>query len=299
MDYTKVKDKIRGVSITTATPFTDDLSSVDTDAISSNLEYISTNSSPVIIPCGNTGEFYSLNGNEWTQVVKTSVDSVGSSLAIVAGVGHSLNTAIDMIEQAENMGADGVMIMYPQHVFKSEEGILSYYWELLKAAKSIGVVLYKKGPLLSDAVLEKLMVFENLVAVKYAFGRIVDFASTISKLGDSVVWSCGTAERFTPFFWLAGATAFTSGLGNFAPKVTMAMYDALVSNDYVEAMRIQRMISPLEDLRETREAANNVPVVKAVLDHVGLRGGKCRPPIHPLSDVERQAAIEAVSEWDL
>ncbi|MHA2228456.1 MAG: dihydrodipicolinate synthase family protein [Candidatus Thorarchaeota archaeon] len=124
MDYTKVMEKIRGVSITTATPFTDDLSSVDTGAISSNLEYISKNSSPVIIPCGNTGEFYSLDSDEWTQVVKTSIDTVGSSLVVVAGVGHSLKTAIDMIEQAENTGADGVMIMYPQHVFKSEEGIL-------------------------------------------------------------------------------------------------------------------------------------------------------------------------------
>jgi len=181
----------------------------------------------------------------------------------------------------------------------SEEGILKYYRTILDAAKGIDVVLYKKGPLLTDDVLERLLTYEALVGVKYAFGRIVDFARTVQKLGKSIVWSCGTAERFAPFFWLAGAEGFTSGLGNFAPHISLSMYQALVKGDYAEAMRYQRLAAPLEFLREGRSAANNVPVIKVMLDHIGLVGGSCRPPIHDLNDEEREAVIAAAKEWNL
>jgi 4-hydroxy-tetrahydrodipicolinate synthase len=215
----------------------------------------------------------------------------------MSGVGHSITTALSQLETVRKLGVDAVMIHYPQHVFISEEGLLAYYRELLTAAKGLNVVLYKKGELLTDEMLEKLMDHENLVGVKYAFGRIVDFSRTVHKLGHKIVWSCGTAERFAPFFFLAGAKAFTSGLCNFAPKVSKGMYDALKIGDYKQAMEIQKMVSPLEDLREGRGVANNVPIIKAAMDHVGLKGGLCRPPIHPLSDEERDATISVIRDW--
>jgi dihydrodipicolinate synthase/N-acetylneuraminate lyase len=59
------------------------------------------------------------------------------------------------------------------------------------------------------------------------------------------------------------------------------------------------MITPFENLREGKGNANNVPVVKAVMDYLGLVGGGCRPPIHSLSAAERKASIDAVSTWGL
>jgi 4-hydroxy-tetrahydrodipicolinate synthase len=146
-------------------------------------------------------------------------------------------------------------------------------------------------------MLEKLMNYDNLTGVKYAFGRIVDFSRTVHNLGHKIIWSCGTAERFAPFFWLAGARAFTSGLCNFAPHVSKKMFDALDKGDFDKAMEVQNLITPLEDLREGHGKANNVPVVKAAMDYLKLKGGFCRPPIHPLSDSERKATEEIVSKW--
>ncbi|MFW9925918.1 MAG: dihydrodipicolinate synthase family protein [Candidatus Thorarchaeota archaeon] len=297
MDHEKFKEILSGYSVTTTTPFTDDLSMVDINAITNNLEFLVENEVPLIIPNGNTGEFYSLSQKEWVEVLGASVEAVGENSVIMSGVGHSIKTALSQIEQLRNLGVPALMIHYPQHVFVSEEGLLSYYRTLLKAAKGLNVVLYKKGPLLSDDTLEKLIVYENLIGVKYAFGRIVDFSRTVHRFGDQILWSCGTAERFVPFFWLAGAKAFTSGLCNFAPHVSRRMFEALKKNDYDEAMNVQRMITPLEDLREGREKANNVPVVKAAMDHVGLKGGRCRPPIHPLSEDEKNATIAVISNW--
>jgi 4-hydroxy-tetrahydrodipicolinate synthase len=297
MDHEKFKDILSGFSVTTTTPFSDDLSQIDIDAISTNTEFLVKDDVRLIIPNGNTGEFYSLSEEEWAEVLQGSVDASGGKATIMSGVGHSIKTAVSQLDTVRDFGVTAVMVHYPQHVFSSEEGLLSYYRTIIEAAKDLNVVLYKKGPLLTDAMLEKLMTFENLVGVKYAFGRIVDFSRTVHRLGHRIVWSCGTAERFAPFFFLAGAKAFTSGLCNFAPQVSRRMFDALKKGDFKEAMEVQRMITPLEDLRESRGGANNVPIVKAAMDYVGLKGGLCRPPIHPLSEEEKNATIAVISKW--
>ncbi len=299
MDSQKFKKALSGFSVTTVTPFSKDLSQVDVDGVSSNIEFLVKHGVPMIIPNGNTGEFYSLSELEWFEVLRSAVEASGDRIAVMSGIGHSTKTAISQIGNARDLGIPAVMVMYPQHVFASEEGVLAYYRALLDASGKMNVVLYKKGPLLSDAVLAKLFEYENLVGVKYAFGRIVDFSQSVQKLGHKVVWSCGTAERFAPFFWLAGAKAFTSGLGNFAPKMTKQMHVALSKGDYQTAMAIQEKTSDLEFLREEHGAANNVPVVKAAMDHVGLVGGLCRPPIHRLSDSERLSVIDSIKDWQL
>ncbi len=299
MDQEKFKKILSGYSVTTVTPFTSDLNEIDVEGIMSNISYLVKHDVPLIIPNGNTGEFYSLTEDEWSRVLSATIESVGQRTTVMSGIGHSIKTALTQLSRAQELGASAVMVMYPQHVFKSEEGLLKYYRAILENANGMNVVLYKKGSILSDEVLEKLMTFDSLVGVKYAFGRIVDFSRTVHKLGHKIVWSCGTAERFAPFFHLAGAKGFTSGLCNFAPKVTKKMYDSLKAGDYSQAMEVQKMITPLEELREGRGKANNVPVVKAAMDHLGLKGGICRPPIHKLSDEEQNATIAAVAGWDI
>ena len=298
MDREKFKEILSGYSVTTVTPFSSDLSEIDVKAIASNVEYLTKHDVPLIIPNGNTGEFYSLAEEEWTIVLNATLNATGHNATIMVGIGHSIKTALSQLSKARDLGASAVMVMYPQHVFISAAGLLNYYREILENSKEMNVVLYKKGDLLSDEMLEKLIRFESLVGVKYAFGRIVDFSRTVHKLGHKIVWSCGTAERFAPFYHLAGAKGFTSGLCNFAPKVTKSMYQALEANAYAEAMKIQKMITPLEDLREGHGKANNVPVVKAAMDYTGLKGGHCRPPIHKLSEEDRNATIAAIADWD-
>ncbi|MHA1741824.1 MAG: dihydrodipicolinate synthase family protein [Candidatus Thorarchaeota archaeon] len=299
MSLKVVRSALRGVAVTTATPFTADLRDIDTDSIVTNVEFLQDGGIRLIIPCGNTGEYYSLSESEWLRVVETTIEAAASETVVMAGVGGAVSTLRWQVKQAENAGASAVMVLYPQHVFRSESGIIEYYREALAAADEIAVVLYKKGPLLTDDVISKMSDDERVVGVKYAYGRIVDFARSVQRLGHTVVWTCGTAERFAPFFWLAGAEGFTSGLANFAPRVSLTMLEALRAGDWTRAMKIQEMITPLEFLRERHGRANNVSVVKAAMDCSGLIGGRCRPPIHELSDAERKDVAEIVGTWDI
>ena len=55
METEKFKDLLSGYSVTTVTPFSVDLSLVDGDAIFSNIQFLTKNHVPLIIPNGNSG----------------------------------------------------------------------------------------------------------------------------------------------------------------------------------------------------------------------------------------------------
>src|SRR5262249_58240217 len=89
---------------------------------------------------------------------------------------------------------------------------------------------------------------------------------------------CGTAERFAPFFHLAGAKGFTSGAGNLCPRLALALHKALVEGRYSEAMECLRILRPIEDYRARAGDSFNISMLKAALRLTGRDFGPARPP---------------------
>src|SRR5438876_656520 len=76
-----------------------------------------------------------------------------------------------------------------------------------------------------------------------------EFHSLAAECGDRLGLYCGTAERFAPFFHLAGARGYTSGAGNLCPRLTLALHAALRAGRFDEAFRLLALIRPIEDYR--------------------------------------------------
>ncbi|MHA1290027.1 MAG: dihydrodipicolinate synthase family protein, partial [Candidatus Thorarchaeota archaeon] len=75
MEPEKFKEILSGYSVTTTTPFSSDLSSIDSDGIDRNLRFLTDHKVPLLIPNGNTGEFYSLSEEEWFEVLNATINS--------------------------------------------------------------------------------------------------------------------------------------------------------------------------------------------------------------------------------
>ena len=127
---------------------------------------------------------------------------------------------------------------------------------------------------------------------------MVRFASLVDafETGD-LAWVCGLAEPWAPFFWVAGATGFTSGLANVDPRLSLEMLSCLRGGDYDGAMRVWRSVKPFEDLRARRNSANNVPVVKEALAQLGLCDQRVRPPLETLHAAERDEVASILAGW--
>jgi len=294
MDYETLKEDLRGVAFTNPTPFDETGETIRHDALAENLRAVVDAGGRAIIPCGNTGEYYSLTHEERVAVVETTVEAVGDDATVVAGVGGATKTALDLIDRYEAAGADALLVMHPVHTYMHEQGIEAYYRRIVEST-DLGVALYKRGPELTREHLASLAEYDNVVAVKYAVDDIDAFSEAAAAI-DGVVWSNGIAERFAPAFAVEGAEGYTTGIGNFVPEATLALMDALRAEDWERARELRDLLRPYEDLREetgpdsSLSAANNVPAVKVGMELAGLYGGPVREPIVELSEADRERA---------
>ena len=181
-----------------------------------------------------------------------------------------------------------MMVHQPVHPYQSVEGWVAYHREVAAAIPDHGVVLYVRSPLVGVAGFRALAdACPNVVGVKYAVPDPIALADLIRAFRDDrLVWSCGLAESFAPYFWLSGARGFTSGLATVAPQRSLALLAALRAGDFAGAMAIWQRLRPFEEMRARRANGLNVSVVKEALAQLGL----CRPDVRPPSENEAGAA---------
>jgi 4-hydroxy-tetrahydrodipicolinate synthase len=131
--------------------------------------------------------------------------------------------------------------------------------------------------------------------VKYAVNDLDAFARFAAAHCGRLGLYCGTAERFAPFFHLAGAKGYTSGAGNLCPKLTLALHRALQGGQYEDAMRLLGILRPIEDFRARAGDSYNISMLKAALRLIGHDFGPPRPPQRQIGAAE-EAEIRALLE---
>jgi 4-hydroxy-tetrahydrodipicolinate synthase len=287
-----VRLRLAGISAIPVTPFATD-GGIDEAGLRAVVERIVSSGIELLVACGNTSEQASLTDAELEVVTAATLDAAGGA-AVLAGVRGDLRTASGQAARAAELGAAGIMIHYPTDPFHRDGGLVSYYRELA-AATSGAVVVYVRGGGLPLTVIDLLAETENVVGLKYAVPDVLTFARIVARHGDAFVPVCGLAELWAPFFWLAGARGFTSGLANVVPGLSLALLEFLRLGDYDRAMAVWGALEPFERLRARHASGNNVPVVKEALAILGLSDGSVRPPLAPLDDDDRRELEHVVA----
>lgn len=300
MNYAEFGKQLETICAINITPFKENTKEIDWDGFEENVNFLLENGVKVIVPCGNTGEFYALTLEEAKAVTKKVVEIVNGRAIVMAGIGYSVPTAIELGLFAQQAGADCVMIHQPIHPYVTESGMVAYVKNIVEAL-DVPAVLYFKDPNLSDNVLKELAPLKKLVAVKYAVNDLPRFAKTVREISpeNPITWICGTAEKWAPFFFQAGAVGFTSGLINVCPQKSFAMLNALQTGDQETVWRIWEETLPFEDLRAKYNNGNNVVVVKEAMEQSGLRAGVTREPVDPLDDRDKAEVAKILGSWGL
>ncbi|WP_135366597.1 dihydrodipicolinate synthase family protein [Halosimplex halophilum] len=305
MDATRLRSSFETVAFTTAVPFDRAGGAVDHEALADNLSGMYEAGARLFVPCGNTGEYYALTDEERVAVVETHVEATGDEATVVGGAAGNVREVLDLAADYEAAGADALMVMHPDHTYVHERGLAEYYHAICDGT-DLGVVIYKRGPEVTRNVLIELSERDEVVAVKFAVADVKEFAQTVQDADGAVTWINGIAERYAIPFAVEGASGYTTGVGNFVPRVTLALFEAIEKEQYDRARRIQQALRPLEDLREepgegsSVPNGNNVPVIKAGLDLAGYEGGAVRRPLVELSERDRErleSHYERLETW--
>lgn len=300
MDYLTFSKKLETISGITVTPFKKDTKEIDWDGVKENVNFLIRNGLEVIVPCGNTSEFYSLTLPEAKEEIKRVVEYVDGRATVIAGIGYSVDTAIELGNYAKDAGADGVMIHMPVHPYITSSGATAYFKKIIQSI-DLPSVIYFKDPHLSDTILSDLAPLENFTAVKYAINDLPRFAKTVQSIDPDhhVTWICGTAEKWAPFFYHAGATGFTSGLVNVYPEKSFQLLRALQAGKTDSVWKTWEEILPFENLRAKYNSGNNVVVVKEAMELLNLRAGVTREPTSELDQSDRNTLENLIEKWGL
>lgn len=276
------------VQLVPPTPFTADGREVVGERLTALVRDLAASNMRVFLPAAGTGEFHSLSVDEVVQCVRATRSAVDDSCTVIAPIGFGVEHAVAMGKRALDAGADALLLMPVVHPYVCDEGFRDYF---LAIADRLGVPLltYKRGPAPSDKLLLALSRAGKLSGVKYAVNDLdafARFAITAKSIGTLGLY-CGTAERWAPYFMLAGATGYTSGSGCVAPRTTLAMHRSLTTGKFDEALRLLAVLRPLEDFRAKEGDSFNISALKYAVSLRGLDFGPCRPPQRRLTAQEQ------------
>ncbi|MFC5697674.1 5-dehydro-4-deoxyglucarate dehydratase [Pseudomonas sp. GCM10022186] len=260
------------------------------------LEWLAPYGASALFAAGGTGEFFSLAPDEYSAIIKTAVDTCAGSVPILAGVGGPTRLAIQYAQEAERLGAKGLLLLPHYLTEASQEGVAAHVEQVCKSVK-IGVVVYNRNVCrLTPALLEQLAErCPNLIGYKDGLGDIELMVSIRRRLGERFSYLGGlpTAEVYAAAYKALGVPVYSSAVFNFIPKTAMDFYKAVAADDHATIGKlIDDFFLPYLDIRN-RRAGYAVSIVKAGARIVGHDAGPVRAPLTDLlpDEYERLAAL--------
>ena len=100
-----------------------------------HIDYLISHRPAALFAAGGTGEFFSLQLDEYEKVIAAAVELAGGRLPVLAGVGYGTALAIEFARRAENAGADGVLLLPPYLIQAEQEGLYRHIAAICRARR--------------------------------------------------------------------------------------------------------------------------------------------------------------------
>ena len=258
-------------------------------AYADRLEWLQPYGASVLFAAGGTGEFFSLEPQEFADVIKVAIDTCRGRTPIVAGAGGGTTLAIRYAQEAERLGAQGILLLPHYLTEASQDGLVNHIEAVCRSVK-IGVIVYNRGGcrLTPASLLALAQRCPNLIGFKDGVGDIEKFVAVRQTLGERFAYLGGlpTAEVFAGAYKAMGCPVYSSAVFNFAPRMAMDFYNAHAADDSATCDHLIRdFFLPYIALRNRGEGYA-VSIVKAGATIVGHSAGPVRPPLSDLSPAE-------------
>lgn len=253
------------------------------------LEWLQPYGASALFAAGGTGEFFSLEPSEYSDVIRVALDTCRNRTPILAGAGGATRVAIQYAQEAERLGAQGVLLLPHYLTEASQEGLVAHVQAVCRSVK-FGVVVYNRGAcrLTPQSLLVLAETCPNLIGFKDGFGDIEKFVAIRQTLGERFAYLGGlpTAELFAGAYKAMGCPVYSSAVFNFIPKTAMDFYNAHAAGDTATCDRlIREFFLPYIALRNKGEGYA-VSIVKAGAAIAGHPAGPVRPPLSDLKAPE-------------
>lgn len=269
---------LQGSMVAIVTPMFDD-GSLDLGALRRLIDWHIDAGTDGIVIVGTTGESPTVDVDEHCLLIKTTVEQVAGRVPVIAGTGaNSTREAIELTQNAKDLGANACLLVAPYYNKPTQEGLYQHF-AAIAAAVDIPQILYnvpgRTGCDISNDTVIRLSAIANIVGIKDATGGIergTDLLLRASK--DFAIYSGDDATGMA--LMLLGARGVISVTANVAPKLMHDMCEAAMAGSVAKACGINGKLFPLH--QKLFVEANPIPV-KWILQQMGLIQAGIRLPM--------------------
>lgn len=247
-----------------------------------------------IVICGTTGESAALNHEERVECIRFAVKHTAKRVPVIAGTGSNDTAfAIEISKEAEEAGADALLLVTPYYNKTSQAGLIAHYTAIANAV-TLPCIIYnvpsRTGVNLQPATLAELAKLPNVNAVKEASGNISQVADVAALCGEELNIYSGNDDQIVPILSLGGKGVI-SVLSNVAPQQAHDICAAWFSGDTAKSLKLQLKALPL--CHALFADVNPIPV-KWAMNRLGWNAGPLRLPL-----VEPSAAVQQSLENEM
>jgi 5-dehydro-4-deoxyglucarate dehydratase len=250
---------------------------------------------------GGVGELYSLSVTESIEVVRRTVRAVRGRMPVFAGVGYGYPLAVEMARGMEQAGADILLVLPPYYSNPPMEGLIRYYQEIGNAC-GIPLGLYSRE--WASFTAEEVAVLAERVPSLHFWkdgqGDTRKLHRIMQVVGDRLAWLGGIGDDCAPGYFAVGVQAYSSGIANFAPRLSVAIGEAGLNGDFARLRALTaEYVLPFYKLRD-RARGHEVATMKEAMRQLGKPAGPVRPPLTELQPPEVEEirlVLELLREW--
>ncbi len=207
------------------------------------------------------------------------VKQVKGRVKVLAGAGsNDTNETLRLAKQAEDSGADALLIVTPYYNKATQLGLIRHY-EYIAERVHTPIILYnvpsRTGVSFTAETYRTLSKHPNIVGVKEASGNLSLVAHTRLACGDGFsIWS-GNDDQVVPMMSL-GAQGVISVAANLVPEVMRELSHLCLDGQFRAAADLQLRYTDLMDALFLE--VNPIPI-KTALNLTGWQVGGLRLPL--------------------
>ena len=286
-----------GSIVALVTPFNQ--GKVDETALKSLVNWHRDEGTQGIVALGSTGEGALLTPEERLRVLSSVIETAGNRIPVIAGCGSpSTAEAVNMVQQAQTLGAAAALVVTPYYVKPGPEGIFQHF-QAISETSSLPLIIYNNpgrcGIDLSVPLISRLATLSTVAGLKDSSTDLARPALLREAISKDFCLLSGDDPTAGPYL-AQGGDGCISVTANIAPRLCQEMMKAWDSRTMPEFAKIQEQLMPLHEALATE--VNPCPV-KFGLSLLGRCRNELRLPLLPVTSATGQLVAGVMSVLEL
>lgn len=290
---------LNGSVVALPTPFNNN-GEVDYLSLNNLINFHLANNTNGILVCGTTGETPTLTSDEYSGVIKFTVNKVNGRVPVIAGTGSNSTTqTITTSKLATNLGVDAVLVVGPYYNKPTARG---FYQHFANVASNVDVpILLYNVPgrtgsnIPTETVISLANKFQNIIGIKEASGDMNILMDILYRKPVGFKVFSGNDELAYPLMSLGGDGCI-SVVANQIPAQFSEMLSLARSGKFRASRKIHYQYLNLMNINFIE---SNPQPVKTALSMMGLLKENFRLPMCTMEDVNRKKIMDIMMELNL